>query len=166
MRAKDDWGPDDRVTLTDATGLTCIHADRGLCPDCREEYEEDPSGWLEYGQHPAGLARWRALQARVAAASPPGPGPDEEVDVVPDAGRIAGIPAGAPLPDPAWLTGDPVAFGCAFPAAAPAAPLPRTHGALVLRVAALEGALRLALDFLEGGALHSAAQALRDALEG
>jgi hypothetical protein len=47
----------------------CIHAASGLCPDCRDAYEEDPSGYLDYGDHPAGLARWQALQAEIAADS-------------------------------------------------------------------------------------------------
>lgn len=48
-------------------GLTCIHATEGLCPACREEYDADPCAYEEYGEHPAGLARWAALKAEMEA---------------------------------------------------------------------------------------------------
>jgi hypothetical protein len=44
---------------------TCIHQPTGLCPACQAEYDEDPVAWMEYGDHPAGLANWRALQAEM-----------------------------------------------------------------------------------------------------
>jgi hypothetical protein len=44
------------------SGLSCIHAARGLCPACRAAYEEDESAWHEFGDHPAGIARWREEQ--------------------------------------------------------------------------------------------------------
>jgi hypothetical protein len=56
--------------------LTCTHAARGLCPACRAEYDAAPLAYHELGDHPAGLARWRALQeemARDAAAQDPTP---------------------------------------------------------------------------------------------
>ncbi len=43
----------------------CIHQTAGLCPTCREDHDEDPSAWTEYGNHAAGLANWRALQAEM-----------------------------------------------------------------------------------------------------
>ena len=46
--------------------MTCIHATAGLCPACQAEYDYDPDAYLEYGDHPAGLARWRALQEDIA----------------------------------------------------------------------------------------------------
>jgi len=48
--------------------LTCIHSDHGLCPDCQAEYDEDALAWAEFGNHTAGLARLRALQAEMEAA--------------------------------------------------------------------------------------------------
>ncbi|MBV8094433.1 MAG: hypothetical protein JO110_14650 [Acetobacteraceae bacterium] len=45
--------------------LTCIHAERGLCPDCQEEFDEDPAAWFEFGQHAAGLENWRRLEAEM-----------------------------------------------------------------------------------------------------
>jgi hypothetical protein len=47
--------------------LTCIHATTGLCPQCQEEYNEDPLAFLEFGQHTAGIANWAALQAEMLA---------------------------------------------------------------------------------------------------
>ena len=47
--------------------LTCIHAQHGLCPACQAEYDADKEAWLEYGNHPAGLARWRAELEAIAA---------------------------------------------------------------------------------------------------
>jgi len=44
--------------------LTCIHAP-GLCPKCREEYDEDPTAWLEFGDYPEGIARWQRLQEEI-----------------------------------------------------------------------------------------------------
>jgi hypothetical protein len=48
--------------MTARTDLTCVHADQGLCPACQAEYEEDPQAWIEFGDHPAGLARWKPVQ--------------------------------------------------------------------------------------------------------
>jgi hypothetical protein len=49
------------------TGITCVHVAAGLCKSCQAEYDEDPSAYWEYGDHPAGLARWRDLCAEIAA---------------------------------------------------------------------------------------------------
>lgn len=51
------------------SGLTCIHMPEpgeGLCPDCEEEYAEDPEAWHEFGSHSAGMARWAELEADLA----------------------------------------------------------------------------------------------------
>lgn len=45
----------------------CVHMDEGLCAECQADYDEDPSAWDEYGNHPVGLANWRALQDEIAA---------------------------------------------------------------------------------------------------
>lgn len=45
----------------------CIHAPGGLCPDCQADYEEDPEAWLEFGEHQAGIERWRKLQEEMDA---------------------------------------------------------------------------------------------------
>ena len=40
-------------------GITCIHqpaGECGLCEQCAEDYAVDPTAWLEYGDHPAGIA--------------------------------------------------------------------------------------------------------------
>lgn len=61
--------------------LTCIHrlsvsAD-GLCPACQEDYDTDPESWIEFGDHPQGIANWKAEQELIAqwereqAARPP-----------------------------------------------------------------------------------------------
>lgn len=47
---------------------TCIHRDKGLCPDCQAERDADPQAWEEYGRHAKGEARWAALQAEMRAA--------------------------------------------------------------------------------------------------
>lgn len=47
--------------------LNCIHAESGLCPNCRADYEEDPGAWLEFGRNPQGIANWQALQEEIAA---------------------------------------------------------------------------------------------------
>jgi hypothetical protein len=46
--------------------LTCIHSTDGLCEQCQADYDEDPDAWIEYGPHPAGIARWAAEQAMQA----------------------------------------------------------------------------------------------------
>lgn len=40
----------------------CIHSDSGLCEACQADYDEDPAAWIEFGDHIAGLAAWKALQ--------------------------------------------------------------------------------------------------------
>jgi len=47
--------------------MTCIHSTTGLCPDCQANHDEDPTAWMEYGNHPDGIARWKALQEEMAA---------------------------------------------------------------------------------------------------
>jgi hypothetical protein len=42
------------------SGLTCIHAANGLCPDCEADYDYDPIAWVEFGNHPQGIANWEA----------------------------------------------------------------------------------------------------------
>jgi hypothetical protein len=45
----------------------CVHGDgTGLCPGCRADHDEDPAAWLEFGDHPAGIARWAAEQEQIA----------------------------------------------------------------------------------------------------
>lgn len=46
--------------------LTCTHAERGLCAQCQVEFDEDPMAYLEYGSHPDGEARWKALLEEMA----------------------------------------------------------------------------------------------------
>lgn len=51
------------------SGLTCVHmADLqpGLCPDCQADYEEDTEAYHEFGDHPAGIERWKELEADLA----------------------------------------------------------------------------------------------------
>jgi len=62
--------------LTPPAGLTCVHAEQGLCPQCQADYDQDPEGYLEMGDHPAGLANYQQLlnemaeeQARVRDAA-------------------------------------------------------------------------------------------------
>lgn len=47
--------------------MTCIHADKGLCPACQAEHDGDPMAYWEFGDHPEGIARWQALRAEIAA---------------------------------------------------------------------------------------------------
>ncbi len=47
-------------------GITCIHAQSGLCAGCREEWEEDWQSYVEYGQHTYGIANTEALVAEMA----------------------------------------------------------------------------------------------------
>ncbi len=56
-----------RRIVIDGLILTCIHADLGLCEHCQAEYDENPAEYLEYGDHPAGIERWRELTAEIAA---------------------------------------------------------------------------------------------------
>jgi hypothetical protein len=57
------------------TTPTCLHTTSGLCPACQADYDADPEAWLDYGDHPAGVARtlalWAELAAEQAAAGPP-----------------------------------------------------------------------------------------------
>lgn len=46
--------------------MTCIHQPHGLCASCQSEHDADPLAWLEFGNHPAGLARWQSLQTEMA----------------------------------------------------------------------------------------------------
>lgn len=43
----------------------CIHTTAGLCPVCQADYDTDPQAWAEFGQHPAGIARWEALEREI-----------------------------------------------------------------------------------------------------
>jgi hypothetical protein len=43
-------------------GLHCIHQEHGLCASCRAEYDEDPTAWLEYGEHEEGVQRWEEAE--------------------------------------------------------------------------------------------------------
>jgi hypothetical protein len=52
------------------SGLTCVHAESGLCDACQADYDEDPESWEEFGSHPAGIANWEALQAEMRAWEP------------------------------------------------------------------------------------------------
>ena len=56
---------------------TCIHADSGLCDTCQADWDYDPDSYAEFGDHPEGLARWRALQEEMTA----------------EAARIAALPS-------------------------------------------------------------------------
>jgi hypothetical protein len=47
--------------------LTCIHQSHGLCRRCQRDFDEDPVAWLEFGNHPEGLANLAALEAELAA---------------------------------------------------------------------------------------------------
>lgn len=52
------------------SGLTCIHALLGLCAECKDDYDEDPSAYFEFGDHPHGIANWKRLQDEIAADRP------------------------------------------------------------------------------------------------
>jgi len=48
----------------------CVHGNgRTLCADCQAAYDYDPESYIEYGDHPAGLERWRELQEEIAAGA-------------------------------------------------------------------------------------------------
>jgi hypothetical protein len=49
---------------------TCVHCCDGLCPVCQAQFEEDPDSWIQFGDHPAGIANWEALCAEMRAYSP------------------------------------------------------------------------------------------------
>ena len=60
---------------------TCIHQAKGLCADCRLEYETDPGSWREFGRHAQGEANWRALQEEMAAQPAIVPAPANDTDI-------------------------------------------------------------------------------------
>jgi len=46
----------------------CIHGDgKSLCASCQAGYDYDPSAYLEFGDHPEGLANWRREQELMLA---------------------------------------------------------------------------------------------------
>jgi ferredoxin len=48
----------------------CIHADgKSLCAGCQECYDVDPDAYWEFGDHPAGLERWKREQELIAASA-------------------------------------------------------------------------------------------------
>lgn len=49
---------------------TCIHRQSGLCPDCQADFDADPMAWIEFGNHPQGLARWQDLQEEMKQTPP------------------------------------------------------------------------------------------------
>ncbi len=57
----------------------CLHNEgNGLCPECQDEYDEDPSAYIEFGNHPAGIANWMDLRAKMATL------PHELISELPD----------------------------------------------------------------------------------
>lgn len=62
----------------------CIHTNgAGLCASCQAGYDYDPSAYLEFGDHPEGLANWKREQemmlddiAEMEARGPGIPDPD------------------------------------------------------------------------------------------
>lgn len=48
--------------------MTCIHSALGLCQSCQADYDTDPTAYIEFGDHPAGIARWQAEQAIIEAS--------------------------------------------------------------------------------------------------
>lgn len=60
------------------SGLTCIHARDGLCPDCATEFDEDPMAYHEFGAHPAGIARMAELDREMSEREPEAPCDDME----------------------------------------------------------------------------------------
>lgn len=50
-------------------GITCIHVvdGVGLCQQCADDYDEDPTAYMEFGDHPDGVKRWQEEQARIDA---------------------------------------------------------------------------------------------------
>ena len=47
--------------------LTCIHQSSGLCSECQEAYLVDPQAYMDYGDHPVGIARWNAFREEMDA---------------------------------------------------------------------------------------------------
>lgn len=62
---------------------SCIHSDgKGLCAACQLEFATDPESWLEFGDHPDGLERWRRLQVDIGEGCIGGssvPLPDQDI---------------------------------------------------------------------------------------
>lgn len=54
------------MLIAESEYMTCIHQESGLCPECQAEWEADPSAWIEYGNHPRGIANWQRTQAEIA----------------------------------------------------------------------------------------------------
>jgi hypothetical protein len=48
----------------------CKHRTRGLCLDCWDDYQEDPTAWAEYGYHAQGEANTKKLFAELAEMPP------------------------------------------------------------------------------------------------
>lgn len=68
--------------MSDIYPPPCIHGDgRTLCADCQADYEYDPESYIEYGDHPAGLARYREMMEEIAkdAAAQPYVAPDPNI---------------------------------------------------------------------------------------
>ena len=60
----------------------CIHGDgKSLCPSCQACYDYDPSAYIEYGDHPQGIANTKALDEQIAAdaVSQPYVAPDPNI---------------------------------------------------------------------------------------
>lgn len=64
----------------------CVHSPDGicLCECCQESYDEDPQAYIEFGDHPQGIANWQALQdemdqARAEEAALPVSVPDPTI---------------------------------------------------------------------------------------
>ncbi len=48
----------------------CVHPrTTRLCGECQQLFDRDPLGYIEWGEHPAGIARWQALQEEIAEAA-------------------------------------------------------------------------------------------------
>lgn len=67
-----------------AKRLTCIHAVKGLCDTCQADYDTDPAAYIEFGDHPQGIANWKAEQARIEewnAAQPQAPSDMDDTSI-------------------------------------------------------------------------------------
>lgn len=54
--------------------VECIQVERGpdgprLCDKCWAEYLEDPTAYIDYGDHPAGIARWAEVEEMMLESS-------------------------------------------------------------------------------------------------
>lgn len=47
----------------------CVHVERGLCGKCWDEYDADPSAYIEFGDHEQGIANWKAEQELIAKSA-------------------------------------------------------------------------------------------------